>query len=107
MTFAEKVLWERIKANQLGVNFRRQHPIHIYIADFYCHKVKLIIEIDGEYHHTEDQEKKDKERSEILQFQDLTIMRFSNKEVVGDTDSVVRKIEEKINSFAPALKGGN
>ena len=101
MTPAEKIIWERIKANQLGVNFRRQHPIHIYIADFYCHEYNLIVELDGEYHSTVEQEKKDKERSEILEFQDREILRFNNREVVEEIESVLQKIREKIQSITP------
>ena len=43
-TNTETILWERLRKNKLGVKFRRQHPINIYIADFYCHKIKLVIE---------------------------------------------------------------
>jgi very-short-patch-repair endonuclease len=50
-TEAEKVLWKHLKKfRQTGFIFRRQHPIDIFIADFYCHKLKLIIEVDGEIH---------------------------------------------------------
>jgi very-short-patch-repair endonuclease len=51
MTDPEKLLWEKLKGNQLlGLRFRRQHPIDIFIADFYCHKARLVIEVDGEIH---------------------------------------------------------
>ena len=50
MTDAEKILWTRLKSNQLGVRFKSQHPINIFIVDFYCHKYKLVIEVDGDYH---------------------------------------------------------
>jgi cyclase len=49
-TEEEKILWERLKAKKLGVKFRRQHPIWNYIADFYCHELKLVIEVDGSIH---------------------------------------------------------
>lgn len=55
MTVAEKQLWSRLNASQLNVRFKRQHPIDIFIADFYCHKFKLVVEVDGEYHNDEDQ----------------------------------------------------
>ncbi len=97
MTDAEKLLWERLKDNKLkGFKFRRQHPIHIYIVDFYCHKLKLIIEIDGGYHDSKEQKLLDAERSEILKFQELEIIRFTNDEVLGNIEFVMRKIEEKI-----------
>jgi len=50
MTFAEKLLWSRIRNNQLGYHFRRQHPASNYIVDFYCHKLQLVIELDGSIH---------------------------------------------------------
>ena len=50
MTEAEEVLWNLIKINEWHLKFRRQHPIANYIADFYCHTVKLVIELDGGYH---------------------------------------------------------
>lgn len=52
MTEGEKVLWGYLKGGLNGLKFRRQHPIGIYIADFYCHSVKLIIELDGKIHNT-------------------------------------------------------
>ena len=97
MTDAEKLLWEKLKDNKLkGFKFRREHPIHIYIVDFYCHKLKLIIEIDGGYHDSKEQKLLDAERSEILKFQELEIIRFANEEVLGNIEFVIRKIEEKI-----------
>ncbi len=50
MTTAEKLLWQRLKENQLGYRFKPQHPIDIFIADFYCHALKLVIEVDGQIH---------------------------------------------------------
>ena len=51
MTNAEKILWDRLKDNQvLNIRFRRQHPIDLFIADFYCHSARLVIELDGEIH---------------------------------------------------------
>jgi len=50
MTPAENLLWGYLKGNRLGIKFRRQHPIDIYIADFYCHQLRLIIEVDGSIH---------------------------------------------------------
>lgn len=49
-TDAERLLWQQINEKKLGVKFRRQHPISFYIVDFYCHEVKLIIELDGGIH---------------------------------------------------------
>ena len=51
MTYHESLLWEKLKGNQIsGIRFRRQHPIDLFIADFYCHKARLVVEVDGEIH---------------------------------------------------------
>ncbi|QED39088.1 endonuclease domain-containing protein [Antarcticibacterium arcticum] len=99
MTEPEKLLWNRLKNNSWGYKFRRQHPLHIFIVDFYCHSLKLVIEVDGGYHESPAQKLKDKERSEIIEFQDLTILRFSNEEVINRIEKVLVAIEEIINSY--------
>jgi len=94
-TEAEKLLWDKLKNNQLGgFKFRRQHPISLYIADFYCHKLKLIIEIDGGYHFTKEQISKDEERTEILDFNGVNVIRFSNDEVLSNIDNVLNEIKK-------------
>jgi very-short-patch-repair endonuclease len=90
-------MWLSLRNNQLdGFKFRRQHPLLRYVADFYCHQLKLVIEIDGEYHQTVDQKKLDKERTVNIEFQGLDVIRFTNAEVLTDMDSVLRKIKEFI-----------
>ncbi len=54
MTHAEEILWNLLKINEWQLNFRRQHPLAVYIADFYCHKIKFVIELDGGYHENKD-----------------------------------------------------
>ncbi len=99
MTSAEMRLWEYLKNKQLeGFKFRRQHPIHLFIADFYCHELKLIIELDGGYHNEEDQILKDKERTELLKFQDVSIIRFKNEEIENDIEKVLSEIKSFIKS---------
>lgn len=67
MTSAEKMLWERLKNKQvLNYKFRRQHPLANFIADFYCHKAKLIIEVDGGIHETAEQKEYDLGRTNEL-----------------------------------------
>ncbi|UJH92539.1 endonuclease domain-containing protein [Antarcticibacterium sp. 1MA-6-2] len=99
MTEAELILWSKLKDNQWGFKFRRQHPIHLFIVDFYCHQKKLVIEIDGAYHNAEEQINRDKERTMLLKFQDLNIIRFTNDDVVNKTNQVLKKIEKELNSF--------
>ena len=99
-TETEKILWEKLKNNQLqGFKFRRQHPISLYIADFYCHKLKLVIEIDGEYHDSLKQEKKDTERTEILNNNGLEVIRFTNQEIKENIDKIMDEINLKINKI--------
>ena len=99
-TKAEKLLWEKLRNNQLeGLKFRRQHPVNLYIADFYCHKFKLIIELDGDYHNQEEQKQKDEVRTEVLRLNDLKIIRFKNEEVEQDINQVLTTIKNKIEQL--------
>jgi very-short-patch-repair endonuclease len=96
MTQAEILMWDKLKNKQFkGCKFRRQHPIHHFIVDFYCHTLKLIVEIDGKYHDTEEQKNKDLNRTELLQFQGLREIRFTNEEIINDIGSVLKKLEEE------------
>ena len=98
-TKAEELLWLALKNNQVdGYKFRRQHPISIYIADFYCHRLKLVIEIDGGYHISEEQQHLDKERTATIEFQGLKVIRFKNEEVLLKLPEVINKIKEFIAS---------
>lgn len=98
-TEAEELLWLALRNNQVdGYKFRRQHPISIYIADFYCHKLKLVIEIDGGYHLTEEQQVLDKERTCTIEFQGLKVVRFTNEDVLLKLPEVIDKIKEFIKS---------
>ena len=91
MTIAEKLLWERLNKNQLGVRFKAQHPMDMFIVDFYCHKYKLIIEVDGEIHLN--QKDYDEGRTAELNRFDLTVIRFTNEDVVNEIEKVVSEIK--------------
>jgi very-short-patch-repair endonuclease len=96
-TKAEEILWVELRNNKLdGYKFRRQHPLSFYIADFYCHKLKLVIEIDGGYHQTKEQKLLDSERTENIEFQGLKVIRFTNEEVILGVLNVINKIKELI-----------
>jgi len=93
MTEAEERLWHFLKNKQLkGYKFRRQHPIKDFIADFYCHQVRLVIEVDGEIHHS--QKEYDDGRSYELQALGITVIRFSNAEVLNEITHVLEKIAD-------------
>ncbi len=93
MTEAEKVLWERLKDRENGVCFRRQHIIGDYIVDFVCLKKKLIIEVDGGYHFTPQQQEEDQARSNYLQRNGFRVLRFTNEEVMYSIDHVLQQIK--------------
>lgn len=99
MTPAETLLWEKLKNPPFSeFKFRRQHPIQNYIADFYSHSLKLIIEVDGEYHEDSKQVRLDSERTEVLEFNGLDVIRFTNEDVLKNIPAVLIAIKEKINS---------
>ena len=95
-TKAEKLLWERLKNKQLGLRIRRQHPIASFIADFYCHQARLIIEVDGSYHRIAEQYEYDESRTEELKKYGLRVIRLSNEEVLNDVEGAVKKIAKEI-----------
>src|SRR5688500_14758603 len=77
MTKVEKMLWNELRRNNLkGYYFRRQHPISYYIADFYCHEVRLVVEVDGPTHDTEEGRRKDEKRDKAMKEFQLTVVRF-------------------------------
>ena len=94
LTEAEEKLWLAVKNIQIeGYKFRRQHPLTIYIADFYCHALKLVIEIDGGYHLEEEQRVLDKKRTNDIEFQGFKVMRFTNEEIMLKFPEVIDKIK--------------
>lgn len=97
-TLAEILLWEEIKNQKmLGYRFLRQKPIGNYIVDFFCNKMKLVIEIDGDSHREETFEH-DMKRQKWLESIHLTVLRFDDLEVKKDMDNVLMAIEGWIRS---------
>ncbi len=79
-TNEEKLIWKHLKKRQLeGVRFRRQHPLHGYVVDFYTQQFKLCVEIDGDYHLDEIQLNNDANRDKVLRSHNLIILRFTNE----------------------------
>ena len=95
MTPAEKILWQELRGNKLGVHFRRQQVIAGFIVDFYCHKVGLIIEVDGSIH--EKQVEADAKRDRVIISMGLRVVRFWNWEVERDLFGVLRRIREIVS----------
>lgn len=99
MTKAEEVLWMHLKQGINEMKFRRQHPIGNYIADFFCYKTKLIIEIDGSVHNTHEANQNDIIREKDLKSLGCNVVRFTNDEVLFQTDIVLYKISEILNNI--------
>ena len=103
MTPAERVLWQRLRNYQVdGFYFRRQHPIKFFIADFYCAKADLIIEIDGGIHSTPEVIEHDINRTAELEKSGITVIRFTNEEVMNNTNTVIAKIKQQLKTLCPA-----
>jgi cyclase len=81
MTASEEFFWLRLRAQFPELRFRRQHPISIYIADFYCHQLKLVIEIDGSIHDLPEVKANDNNRQSDLESFGLKIIRFTNQQI--------------------------
>jgi very-short-patch-repair endonuclease len=99
MTHAEVLLWNKIRRKSLGYQFHRQVPLNKYIVDFYCHELMLVIELDGKYHDYLEVNINDYKRQKKVESFGVQFLRFENKEVKKDVDSVVQVIEDwiKIN----------
>jgi very-short-patch-repair endonuclease len=92
-TPAEETLWEILRDRTiLGLKFRRQQPIGPYVADFYCHELKLIVEVDGLVHDGDRQIANDRNRDANLAALGCTILRFTNDEVLLNAPSVLSRI---------------
>jgi len=108
MTRAEEVLWNRLRKRQiLNTKFRRQVSIGNYITDFFTFDVHLAIEVDGKDHDAKQKKEYDSERQEIIEGQNITVLRFKNEEVIDKIESVIKKIEEKITELRNAIPVNN
>ena len=96
LTPAEQTFWLRLKEQFPEYKFRRQHPISIYIADFYCHKLKLVIEIDGPIHDSMDAKLADEKRQKYLENLNLTVIRFTNEQIRSEVEKVIKVISSII-----------
>ena len=102
MTAAEKILWNELKNRRVfKPKFRRQHPIDIFIVDFYCHKFKLAIEIDGEIHLDPEIAEYDDGRTHDIEKLGIKILRFSNEDVFNNLNLVLKEIKETLYSLSP------
>ena len=105
-TEAEKLLWRQLRGKQFnGFKFRRQHPIDRFIVDFYCRAARLVIEVDGSAHDALEAAAYDEARQQFLEKQGLRLLRFSNEQVIKDTESVLQAISKVLCGREAAARG--
>lgn len=108
-TEVEKILWQKLRAKRFfNLKFFRQYGIGEYIADFYCPEMKIVIELDGSQHYTEEGKEYDKAREGFMEACGIKTFRFSNRDIVDNLDSVLEEIYNSLNpsnnSLNPSLK---
>ena len=100
MTFAERIMWDELKnRKRFKVRFRRQHPVDIFIIDFYCHELKLAIEIDGDFHLEKEVAEYDDGRTGDIEKLGIKLLRFTNDQVTDHRSGVINEILETINKL--------
>ncbi|MBU0660965.1 endonuclease domain-containing protein [Patescibacteria group bacterium] len=99
-TKSEQILWQELRGKQLGIKFRRQYNIDYYIVDFYCHELRLILEIDGNIHGENKQRLKDIERQTYLEEQGYTIVRYRNEQILNELDIVLEQLWQIVHIFS-------
>ena len=96
LTDAEMVLWEYLRRNALGVRFRRQFIIGDFIVDFACLEKKLVVEVDGLYHFTDEQIEEDRKRTYHISQLGFRVIRFTNEEIMTDINKVITNIKKNL-----------
>ena len=96
MSKSESLLWENLRKTFKSYNFRRQHPIGDYIADFICLPMRLVIEVDGGYHESLTQKQEDQWRTDFLESKGYRVIRFTNEEVDDKVGYVIHRIKEEL-----------
>ncbi|MDO1501176.1 endonuclease domain-containing protein [Winogradskyella maritima] len=106
MTAEESLLWDYLKTKPYGYKFRRQHPCGLYILDFYCHHIRLSIEIDGDYHLKQEQIVKDLERTQFINDCGIKEIRFTNDDINNNMRRVAEVINFELMPNTPLGAGG-
>lgn len=103
-TTAKRVLWEVRRGGRLhGFRFRRQHPLGRYVADFYCSRARLVVEVDGTVHNMRAQQEYDRVRDEEIAARGLRCLRFTNADVFDRIEHVVSTISLELASPSPPV----
>ena len=100
MTKSEAILWKYIKNDRLGFRFRRQHGIGNHIVDFYCPKLKLVIEVDGLTHAEEKVFEKDQRKEKFIKENSMILKRYSSDQIFNDLDNTLMDIENICKEIA-------
>jgi len=104
-TSSESYLWQLLRNRQrCGMKFRRQHPLGSYTADFYCLEAKLVVELDGEPHHTPASKQKDEARDAWMRSQGIEVLRFGGWQAENDAQQVLDVIDATLLARCPTLK---
>jgi very-short-patch-repair endonuclease len=105
---AEVILWSRLKNKGLdGYKFRRQYSIGKFVVDFYCPRLKLAIEVDGDSHFSEKSEVYDKERQRFIESFKISFLRFTNKDIYENLDEVLAAIKVRMENKFEESSGSN
>lgn len=99
-TEAESAMWEMLRGKNLDAKFRRQHIIGDYIVDFVCLDKQLVVELDGGYHSDPEQQELDRQRTNFLQSKGFSVLRFTNEEVLGNTDETLTIISNALKHLS-------
>ena len=98
---AERLLWQALKARRVaGLKFRRQHSIGPYVLDFFCPAAALAVEADGGQHFTDEGRARDAARSDYLQAEGITVMRFTDREILVEPETVIEAIWREVRRLA-------
>ena len=97
-TRGERLLWQELRRGELGVRFRRQHPIDRFVLDFYCAEARLAVEVDGASHGG--REEHDRWRAGMLAGPGIRVLRFTEGQVCGDLSDVIETIRKALGDLA-------
>ena len=99
MTYCEKIVWLHLRKKQLGYRFLRQYSVDHFVIDFYCHELKLAVELDGDIHEILEQKEYDKARQKYLEAFGIKFVRIKNEEFLGNPNKAFQKIEKTIKKY--------
>jgi very-short-patch-repair endonuclease len=106
-SISEKIFWRAVRGKKLNCKFRRQFGIGKYIADFYCHELKLAVEIDGATHETAEELKNDSEKEKYLDGLGIKTKRYKNVDVKNNLDGVIEDLIDVIKSLRNTTPSGS